>query len=237
MRRVARIVVLPALAFLCWSAPAAAAPVDLTSAHTGLRAYRAYASSTLAKVGAARKSDDAFIAAVAAKCPNVLANLNNLPGDQVNQTVLTQFGKEVGADLVVSAFVAYRKVLATLTRRVSKLHWSSAASGRRIKRALRAQRVAFELLPSDLCADASALGASNGQSLPPATSAFLNVFEHDASAAGLGPFKATLKRYRSPGDKKLARTITRLENKADTALENSVNDKVLDLLTALGLKV
>ena len=156
----ATILVAPALALACWASPAAAAPVDAHSAHLGLRAYRAYLSSTLAKVGAAGRSDDAFVATIGAGCPGVLAPLNS--SNDPNQTVLTQFGKEVGVDMVVAAFVPYRRVVATLAVRLERLHWSSPATGRRIRAALAAQRAVFELRPSDLCADASALAANRG---------------------------------------------------------------------------
>jgi hypothetical protein len=224
------------LASVCWAAPAAAAPLDAASAHTALRAHRAYASSTLSKVGAAGRSDDAFIATIAAKCPGVLTSLNTAPPSSYNQSTLVEFGKEVGADTVVAAFVPYRSVLATLERRAARLHWSSAATGRRIRKSLAAQRTVFELSPSDLCTDASAL-AADAKTTPPGTTAFTSTFESEASVAGLTAFKRTLHRYRPAGDSKLERLVNRLATRADTKLERLVNAKATKLLGVLGLKI
>jgi hypothetical protein len=235
MRRVATTIALAGL--LCCTASAAAAPVDVKSAHLGLRAYRAYLSSTVGNLDAAIKGDNAFIGGIAAKCPNVLSNLNSLPEDQVNQDVLTQFGKEIGADLVLAALAPYQKPLATLTHRVERLRWSSGARKRSIKRDLAAQRAIYELPPSDLCADASALAANNGQSLPSGTGFFLTTYEKTARAAGLASLQSSLRRFHSKRDNKLYRTVRRSAIRGGNKLEGVVNSKLRTILGALGLKV
>jgi hypothetical protein len=225
-----------AVAALCWASPATAAPVDATSAHLGLRAYRAYLTSTVGNIDAAIKGDNVFIGGIAGKCPGVLSNLNNLPPAQINQGVLTQFGKEIGADLVLAAVSQYQKPLATLAHRAGRLHWSSRSRARSIKRGFAAQRTLLRFAPSDLCADASALSANNGQALPPDTAAFLVAYEQKARAAGLGSFGSALKRFHSKRDAKLYRTVKRSASRGDKKLEGVVNTKVITLLNALGLK-
>jgi hypothetical protein len=225
-----------ALAALCWSSPAAAAPVDAKSAHLGLRAYRAYLSSTVGNIDAAIKGDNVFIGAIAAKCPGMLSNLNNLPPEQINQGVLTQFGKEIGADLVLAALAPYQRALGALAHRAEKLRWSKTSRRRSIKRDFDAQSVLFAFPPSDLCADASALSSNNGQAVPPGTAAFLTTYEQKARAAGLASFASSLRRFHSKRDNKLYRAVRRSASRGDKKLEGVVNTKVLTLLNALGLK-
>ncbi len=236
MRRRATILVACLLALACLAAPAAAAPADSASAHAGLRAYRAYLSSALRKADAAGRGDDAFIAAIAGKCPGVLTSINTLPPDAYDQSVLVSFGKEVGADLVVSAFASYQSTLATLAHRVARLHWSSAATRVRIQRSLDAQRALFELAPSDLCADASVL-AADAKTTPPGTAAFAAAFNRDVRAAGLTAFTRTLARYAPASDRKLARSLDRLTKRVDGKLGGIVDAKVRKLLGVVGLRI
>lgn len=236
MRRRATILVACVLALLCLAAPAAAAPVDSASAHTGLRAYRAYLSSALRKAVAAGRGDDAFIASIAANCPGVVTSINTLPPDAYDQSVLVGFGKEIGADLVVSAFASYRSTLATLAHRVGRLHWSSAATRRRVQRSLDAERAVFELAPSDLCTDAAVL-ATDAKTTPPGTAAFAAVFNRDVRAGGLTALTRTLARHAPASDRKLARSIDRLTKRLDDKLGGIVDAKVRKLLGVVGLRI
>jgi hypothetical protein len=228
-------VFIAAVLVLIATSPAVAKPMDTASAHAGLRAYRAYLSSTNARVDAARRSDEAFVAAIREECSNVLASVS--ASDSSDQSVVVQFGKEAAADLVLAAFVPLRKPLATLALRMRRLHWSSAASGRRIQAALDAQRTFYELPPSDLCADAAALAVNGGRVIPPGTKSFLRTYQSEASAAGLVGLKRVLMRFRPRSDDALAHTISRLENRADPLFEKALDPEVRKLLSALGLFV
>lgn len=232
MRR-ATILSLLALAALSTGASASAAPVDTHSAHTALRDYRAYLSGLVARMDAASQSDDLFINGIATTCPGVLKPLNT--SNDTNQTVLTQFGKEVGADLVLAAIKPLQKPVATFGRRVGALHWSSRAQTRRIKTSLADQATAFALPPSDLCADASALVANGGKSAAPGTAPFLKTFVSTTVRGGLAAVKGAIKRYRPASDRALLRRVMRLENSAGNQLEGTVDSKVRTLLNALGL--
>ncbi len=232
MRRAAWIA---AALMMVMAAPATAATVDATSAHTGLRAYRAFASSLLRESGTARRNGDAFVAAVKAKCPNVLESVSM--SDTFVQGAATQFGKEAGADLLLSAFVSFRKPLATLNLRLSRLSWSTPQIGAGLQRGLDAEQRAFALMTSDLCADASALAANGGRKLPPGAQSFLSNFQHELATTARLDVKAMLLRHRSARDRRLVREVNRLEDRASTRLGNALTAEVPKLLDALGLFV
>jgi hypothetical protein len=192
------------LGLLVGAASATASTRDGASAHTGLRAYRAYLSSLVRKIDVARRNDEAFIAAVRAKCPHVLDPVT--ASDTFTQGVVTRFGKEAGTDLVLSAFAAFREPLATLSIRLGRLQWSKPAIGRQLKR---------------------------GRTAVP----FLSKFQHEAADTGKADPKRILLRYRRPGDRRLARVVERLEDRADTRPGDVLTAKVPKLLKALGLFV
>jgi len=233
MRRAAWIA---AALVLMSAAPAVASPLDAASSHAGLRAQRAFESSLVRKKGAAQSGVKAFVAGVQAKCPRVLESLSS--SDTFASGAASQFGKEVGADLVLAAFASYRAPLATLERRIARLRWSSPAIGARLGRALDAETTVFSLMPSDLCADGAALVANGGRHFPPGAHAFLSTFQHEAERSGRLDVKQILLRYRQPGsDKKLVREIGRLEERADSWLGDVFAVEVPKLLNAVGLFV
>lgn len=235
MQPLVRIAIAPLVALTFWSAPASAKPVDAHSAHTALRAYKAYLSSVVSQLGAARQADDVFVGTIGAKCPNVLAPIRNTPVDSTNQPILSEFGQEVGGDTVLPATVPFQRPLATLTTRLSKLHWSSGARKRSIGRALAAQARLYALPPSDLCADASALAASNAQSLPPGTAPFVAGYQNTTRRAGLSALKSTLSRYGRKSDRKLRRSVSRLQSEVAGGLVSVARASANRLLQALGL--
>ena len=213
----------------------AATPRDGASAHAGLRAYRAFASSLGRKVPAARSGDAALIRAVRAKCPRVLESVSF--SDTLVEGVATQFGKEVAADLLVSAFASFREPLATLRLRLARLQWSRPAIARRLERAVDAEDRFFAHMPSDLCGNASALVANGGRRVPPGTRAFLGAYQREAELAARLDVKSFLLRYRRPDDKRLVRLVNRLEARADVLLGDIFAADVPRLLNALGLFV
>jgi hypothetical protein len=222
-------------AFLCWSSVASAKPVDVRSAHAALRDYKAYLSSVVSQLSAARRADDVFVGTIAAKCPNAAASLRNVTVTPTNQPILNEFGEEIGGDVVLPAAAPFQKPLATLTRRLSKLHWSSGARKRSIARSLAKQARLYALPPSDLCADASALAAGNAQSLPPGTAAFVAGYQNATRAAGLDALKSTLSRFARRGDRKLRSRVRKLQQEAGGGLESVARASGNRLLQALGL--
>jgi hypothetical protein len=149
--------------------------------------------------------------------------------------VAVQFGKEAGADLVLSAFVSFRQPIATLSRRLERLRWSSRVTWSRIKNAVEAERRVFGLMPSDLCADAAALSANGGKKFPPGAAAFLRTFQRDTEHAARLGVKSLLLRHRRPRDERLVRQVNRLEDRADTRFGDVLTPEVPKLLKALGL--
>jgi hypothetical protein len=232
MRRAAWIA---AALVLASAAPTAAAPVDVASSHTGLRAYRAYLSSLERKADVAGKRADAFIADLRTRCPDVLKSVSF--SDTAVEGVAVQFGKEAGADLVLSAFVSFRHPLATLSRRIGRLQWSSPVTGQRLMNALGAEARVFALMPRDLCADASALAANGGRKFPPAARAFLSTFQRETAHAARFDVKRLLLRHRGPRDARLVRELGRLQDRADTRFGDVLTPEVPKLLKVLGLLI
>lgn len=222
----------PLLALMFCAAPATAAPVDSHSAHLGLRAYRAYLSSLLSRLHVVKSNDAALVKTVRANCLHVLTPVTKA-GD-ASPRAARQFGDEAAADLLIASFAAYRTPLATLTRRIERLHWSRENTGRRIATALDAQRQVFDLAPSDLCADATAFAASGGKSVAPATKAFLKNFDQVTSGDDIRTLVDTLRRYRPPGDRKFQKQLDRIQLHADDRLLAVLVNPVFDLLDALG---
>jgi hypothetical protein len=220
------------MALMCWAAPATAAPVDSHSAHLGLRAYRAYLSSLVSRLHVVKSNDAALVRSVRANCLHVLTPVTG--AGHASPGATRQFGDEVGADLLIASFAAYRAPLATLTQRIERLQWSRETTGRRIAAALDAQRQVFDLAPSDLCADATAFAASGGKSVSPATRAFLRNFNQVTSGDDIRTLVHTLRRFRPPGDRKFQKQLDRIQLHADDRLLAVLVNPVFDLLDALG---
>jgi hypothetical protein len=235
MKRALGIGVAALAALLCWSASASAAPVDVKSAHKALAAYRAYLHSLVAEVHAAQKNDDAFIALVGSQCANVLAPLNQVSPSSLNKTALTEFGEELGGDIVLAAAAVDRPALTRLTTRVSKLHWSTDARTRSIAHSLAAQQTLFTMSTSDVCGNARALAASNGRTVPPGTPPFVQAFIKAARAAGLGPLQKTINRFRTASDKGTVRKVNRLVKRAKADLNKVAHAEVPKIVNTLGL--
>jgi hypothetical protein len=235
MRRLIGCLAAAALASACTSAPATAAPADVASAHTALHVYKGYLTAVIRGERGSVKQADTFIASIAAKCPNVLAPLNQVPPSSLNQSALTAFGVELGADIDLALFKSDRRAVRRLSAKVGRLHWSSRSRAKSIKRSLAAQRHAFALAPSDLCADAQALAASNGQSVAPGTAPFNASFARAVSAGGLGAVTGAVKRFHSPGDRATMRAVSKLAKRAKAQLIAAGEAELPKLVATLGL--
>lgn len=181
-----------------------------------------------------QQGDEQFVAAVAAACPNVLAAVNLLPSSQVNHAASVALGEEIAADLYVARFLpAERAVTSSFASTVERLPWSSRATRAAIRRAMQAQRRYFALAPSNLCADARTLAASNAQSTPPGTLQFLAVFGRDFAAVQDSALDTAINRFKTARDASLIRAANRnapLLIAERKALVTSEGPKVLSVL-------
>jgi hypothetical protein len=216
---------------------AIAAPVDRTSDHVALRAYQRYFSWLVSQAPAWRRDGDAFVASISGSCPNVLAAVNLLPVSSVNKGAVTSFGEEIGADLGAVANVSSRVPLGNMAKTLSGLRWSSHQTSEQIKRFLAATRKLVRLAPSDVCADARALAASNAQVTPPGTLRFLATVGRVSSAARAGgsAFETILARFQTAADRPVIDGINRLKHRLTSALRAFATAEVGKVLSALGL--
>jgi hypothetical protein len=224
---------------LCWalSADAAvAAPVDQASAHSALVALVHWQTGLMADAPISQQGDEQFVASVAAGCPNVLTAVNLLPSSQVNHAASVALGEEIAADLYLARFLPAERALTTsLAGTVERLPWSSSATRAAIRRSMQAERRYFALAPSNLCADASALAASNAQTTPPATLQFLATFRRDLAGTGFAALNATINRYKRAVDADLIRADNSNDKLLVAARAALVRSEAPKVLSALGL--
>lgn len=215
----------------------AATARDAASGRAALRAYRRYVSGLVLDIPAWRRADDAFVASISTGCPNVLAAMPVLTSGSVNQSAVTAFGQELVTDLEVVARASDRVPLARMANALTRLRWSSQRTSAKVKRYLASYRALFGLSPSDVCADAQALAASNAQTTPPGTLKWLAIYSRDekpAAATGLA-FVRLLNRFRTPADLPEIAAINRLSARAQSAITALLAAEAPKLLSALGI--
>jgi hypothetical protein len=219
-----------------WPATAAAAQ-DQHSDRAALTAYHSYLAGVTAHLGDAHKADAAFASSISQRCPNALASLKQAPAGSVNRTALFDFGEEIGGDAGVVAYgparVEFRKMAGTLRT----LPWSSPQSSTVVRRYLTAQSRLFGIAPSDLCADAHALVASHGETIPSGTSHWLAKFRGAASAqqSAAASFAALLKNFETPADKGLAASDNRLFKRLSGSVGSLAKSSAGKIINVLGL--
>jgi hypothetical protein len=222
---------------LVLAASAPAAPVDVASDHVLIHAYKTFLNGVLSDVPAWRQADDTYISNISASCPNVLAAVNLLPSNQINQAAATAFGEEAAGDLLVSQGPLMLHRLSTLQTSISRLRWSNRNARTTVKRYLSAERAFYSLAPSDLCADATAFAASNATTTPPGTLRWLATLgslgtRNESASGALG---ALLGGYHSSRDTGTVKDVLKLLNRLQSVGSNVLQDEVTKLLTALGL--
>jgi hypothetical protein len=231
MKRPRRWLVLAAASavFMFGATPAIAAPADVTSTHVGLRAYQRYLSALVANASARKRSIEVWVASLEANCPKVLAPVATSASYDAQYSI----GKEAGADAALVAQASSRIPFEALSHSLARLRWSSRRLAATIMRSLEGERRYLMLPPSDLCTDARALAASNGQVTPPGTLRFLATSDARAAAAGLSDISSIFKRFLSPRDHSLFKATTSLQRRlaaSEDALGEASEPKVFSAL-------
>jgi hypothetical protein len=225
-----------ALVAMCgWTASASAKPVDIKSDRAALGAYKQFLGALDSRASASRHAAEAYIASISAGCPNVLAPLSSRPSVSLN--AIETVGTEGGVDMALAASVPDQPALTSFANRVLPLHWSSRSSEMIVKRYFAVEH-ALDFMPtSDLCGDARALVASNGQTKPAGTAQALAAI----SRAGKDETKARaamtrlLGRFSTKADKPVVRVIKKLAKKVTSEENALVLSEVPKLLRALGI--
>jgi hypothetical protein len=218
------------------STPAAvAAPVDHASTHAALAALVRWETGLMADAPISQQGDNRFVASVAAGCPNVLAAVNLIPS-QVNRAATFALGEEIGADLYLARFLpAERALTSSLASTIERLRWSSRATRAAIRRSMQAERRYFALSPSNLCADARALAATNAQTTPPGTLQFLAAFGRAFHGSGFFALNKTINRFKTAADGRLIRASNSNQKLLVAARAALVASETPKVLAALGL--
>jgi hypothetical protein len=153
--------------------------------------------------------------------------------------VLRALGEEAAADLTAATVVPERALLASMTRTLSRLRWSRRQTGQTIQRYLAAAHKWLQLSPSDLCADARAMAASNAGTSPPATLNWLATYARNesANAKGNSAFWAILKRYAGTGEGAVFKSIYRLADRANSDLVKLIRAESIKAIAGLGISI
>ena len=236
--RAARVVaVLGTVAVWLPISTAVAAPVDVASDHVLIRAFQTFLTGVLSDVPKGRIADDAYISKISASCPNVLAAVNILPSNQVNQAAAVAFEEELVGDVFVSQGTPILRRLARLKASTAALHWSSRTSKVTVSGYVSAGRALYSLAPSDLCADATAFADSNAETTPPGTLQWLATFgalgTRNENASGA--FGALLGRYHSSKDTGTLKHVLKLLNRWQSTGSRVLTEEATKLGAALGL--
>jgi hypothetical protein len=209
---------------------------DQASEQTALGAYQRYVSAALAAVPAGRKSQEAFIASVAASCPDVLASTNLLPASAARKATETAFGEEVGLDLGITSLGVFRAPLATLARVVERLRWSKSKTATKIKRSFDAERRYLAQVPSELCTDARAVASTSAETTPTATLKFIAATTAALEAAGLKGLTQVLHTFaRGNTEKREIANVNQLLTRFYAAAKASLEAVAPKALGALGI--
>ncbi|HTP22117.1 MAG TPA: hypothetical protein VMJ65_21090 [Solirubrobacteraceae bacterium] len=216
---------------------AVAAGVDQRSDQAALTAYHAYLEGVTARIPAAKQLDSAFVSSISDRCAGTLAPLTSASAASINQMAVFDFGEELGGSVDVVASGAARGELSKMATTLKKLHWSSPRSANTIKHYFAAEDRLFRLAPGDVCTDARALVASQGETIPPGTSQWLGKFEGDVldEADAAQAFGTMLKEFESPADRGLAASDNRLLRSLTRRLQSVETAGATQAVRALGL--
>jgi hypothetical protein len=166
---------------LAVGAPAVAAPprapkptpTDRTSARVAIKAWRDYFVAVVASTPEARSAVDQFVGAVAAACPNALADLDAHPPATSASDAIGTFLTEIVYDVDLAAVRPARAPLPDLSAALTGLRWSRATWSAPVKEAVDGWQQYIALDPSNLCADAQGLASATGEEAPAASQAFV----------------------------------------------------------------
>ena len=222
------------VALCCAPTTASAKRADVKADRATLTAYKQFLTTVDAQIPVSTKAADDYVASISAGCPNVLGPLTSATA--VNFGAVTALGSEGGLDVGIAADVPNRAALANFGNKVSRLPWSSRRSKLVVKRYVAAADAIYGMQMSDLCADARALVASNGQTTPAGTTHALAAIASASKAASADSvaMQKLLDRFATKADVPLAMAIKKLANEVRAGQRILQEGDVPKLLTALG---
>ncbi len=221
---------------LSWSATALAAPIDKASDRVAVRAFNSYLKASLSGLPASKRSDQAFVHSIAARCGNVLAPLGSRPASSVNQKAAKKFVQETVYDLTDKSNVALARPFGRMAHTLSATRWSSRPAAAAVTAFILTEHKVLSIAPSNLCADARAFAANPGKT-PAGTGRWVAKFVHANNAAGHAAFVfgEVLGTFRSPSDAGALKNLGRLSKRVTAADKKLEKTEETNLLGALGL--
>jgi hypothetical protein len=218
------------------SAPSSHPVLNVTSDATALKAYDAYVTSLVAGMRASRRADNTLVQTVATGCGQVLVPLRSLPAGQINKTILSDFGQEIGGDLTVQFNARALPAFERMATKLQRLRWSGAGLASVVSTMISAVHASLAVTPAQLCADAHTLMATPLVE-PPATTAFLARYQATSAASTqqLNQFLKLLGQFETPADSGLITSINRLAPRYQTALKAAGLADGRRIVRALGL--
>jgi hypothetical protein len=242
-RTLVTLVIVAALLALCATAPAARAagvttvsPIDTRSDRLALAAYDDYLRALVARAPTGRRMDAALVGSIHASCQGALAPLRSRPAGQVSQTVLAKLGEEIGGDLDLTFLAEAAPPLATLSRRLSALRWSTRETTRSVAALLRAERTILRTRPSRLCADARQVTA-DPRVTPAATTGFLTGYTSASARVGtaLKGFLHVLGQFETLSEHRVVDQIDHLAGRFSSLTAGARKSGADQILRQLGL--
>jgi hypothetical protein len=184
--------------------PSCALADDAASTHAYVQADLSLMRYANAHIPQAEKVISGVVHKIRGECPRAAASS---PQDSDS----TQMSNEVIGTIVTSVVHAALPVGRKFVREVAPLRWSNGALTHTIQAYTKHVKVLTGLAVPHLCNDVRAWARGGFKALPTATSAFDRVFV--PAWVGAGELPAALARYESPGDRALARTTAKLEER------------------------
>jgi hypothetical protein len=178
----------------------------------------------------------AYVTAIGQQCPGVLSGLEPLSG-AIHKTALLDLVAEGVGDVDVAANTPGRGALAAFAHQTMALRWTSPRSANNVHHYFAAENALYQLPASDLCADAGAFAADDGQTAPPNTTQWFTKFAgslRDANTADRA-FQLQLKRLSGVGDLPVIVTNQQLEQRLQTHEQKLLQATATSLMSALGL--
>jgi hypothetical protein len=184
-------------------APAAAHASDSTATAAYISADAAMVAAARAKLGSSEATLKTLLRQLKGECPNVAAES---PQDEASE----QLSNELVGTMTIVGFRPNAQAIASFTRAVKGLRWSSATLTGTVRSYARKLSAQSALTEPHLCADLRAWVGSGYRTLPASTRQFDQSFFALDVAIGLLPTRQ-LARYATTGEMALMRRTHQLE--------------------------
>lgn len=211
------------------SSPALAASSNASATLAYLRADHALIKA-FANVPAEESSAASLAREVNAECPHILAGAPHSGG-------YDEIASEASVGLLDALARPFFSAAITFARRVEHLRWSSLSLTRLVHLRAADDRAELSVPPPHLCADYKAWVASDYQTVPHGTTAFLASYAAASERPGASREEIARKfaRYEGPQMKALARSTKHLEADSAPLRRKAFSTAGTHLSEALGL--